>query len=337
MPRAWGFWSRYKLELLEEYLDAFTTASKKSSTKVYLDLFGGEPENVDRVTHDTIEGSARIALGTAEPPFTHLRFFEMGPNAAKLRQTIAAEYPGCNALVYEGDCNDTIHQALADLRQQGLGWSPTFAFIDPNGPHYRWSTLEALAQHKVANAKTKVELWMLFPDSFFMRLLPKSGAVRPANNTAITEMFGTPQWHAIWRARLDRTITPADARIEYVNLMRWRLQHDLKYRWTYQLQLHTESNAPLYHLIFATDSEAGAKIMRHLYGQALVQFPQMAAAYRALEAGRAAQEAGQSQLFDPALLPAPKSQPVTVTLPDDPPEEPRPHDAATCPYCHPEA
>ena len=333
MPRAWGCWSRYKLELLEKYLDAFTTASKRSSTTVYLDLFGGEPENVDRLTLDPIEGSARIALGTADPPFTHLRFFEKGPNAAKLKQTIAAHYPGRNALVYEGDCNDTIHQALADLHQQRLDWPPTFAFIDPNGPHYRWSTLGALANHKPTAAKTKVELWMLFPDSFFMRLLPRSGAVQPSSNTAITEMFGTPQWHATWQARLERRITPAEARIEYVNLMRWRLQHELQYRWTYQLQLHTESNAPLYHLIFATDSEAGAKIMRHLYAQAAVEFPQMAASYRALEAQMASEAAGQSPLFDPSELDAPKIRPAVVALPEDPPEGPRPHNAARCPYC----
>jgi hypothetical protein len=41
MPRYWGFWTRGKLELLQRYLDAFTTASKGQSQIVYLDLFGG--------------------------------------------------------------------------------------------------------------------------------------------------------------------------------------------------------------------------------------------------------------------------------------------------------
>jgi three-Cys-motif partner protein len=63
VARKWGFWTRYKLELLERYLDAFTTTTKyKASKTVYLDLFGGEPENVDRDTLSPIDGSARIAL-----------------------------------------------------------------------------------------------------------------------------------------------------------------------------------------------------------------------------------------------------------------------------------
>ena len=79
MARSWGFWTRYKLELLQRYLDSFTTTTRNRSPekRVYLDLFGGEPENVDRDTQNPIDGSARIALNTDEPPFTHLRFFEL--------------------------------------------------------------------------------------------------------------------------------------------------------------------------------------------------------------------------------------------------------------------
>ena len=174
MARSWGFWTRYKLELLQRYLDAFTTTTKKRSTKrVYLDLFGGEPENVDRDTLLPIDGSARIALNTDNPPFTHLRFFELEPNATKLRQALSREFPGRDWLVYSGDSNDTIHQALADLRAADAGWAPTFAFIDPNGPHYTWNTLQVLAAHKGPKAKTKVELWMLFPDPSSLGSFPE--------------------------------------------------------------------------------------------------------------------------------------------------------------------
>lgn len=95
--------------------------------------------------------------------------------------------------------------------------------------------------------------------------------------------------------------------------------HELRHRWTYQLQLHTESNATLYHLIFATDPEPGAKIMRHLYAQAVVAFPQMASEYRALEAQMASEATGQTSLFDISEISGPKNRPPAVTLPDDPP------------------
>jgi hypothetical protein len=62
MARSWGIWTQHKLQLKERYDDAFTTASKSVAARVYLDLFGGEPENVARTTLEPIEGSARIAL-----------------------------------------------------------------------------------------------------------------------------------------------------------------------------------------------------------------------------------------------------------------------------------
>jgi three-Cys-motif partner protein len=176
VARSWGFWTRYKLELLERYLNAFTTATKLRSRKaVYLDLFGGEPENTDRLTQDLIEGSARIALNAADPPFTHLRFFELPSNAAKLEESLVRDYPERDWKVYSGDSNDTIFQALAELCEADAQWAPTFAFIDPNGPHYKWATLQALARHKGSRAKTKVELWMLFPTPLFARMLPRTG------------------------------------------------------------------------------------------------------------------------------------------------------------------
>ena len=79
--RSWGYWTRGKLDILERYLDAFTTTKFKSSERIYLDAFAGEPENRDRLTGESIDGSARIALRVDDPPFTVLRFFETPENA----------------------------------------------------------------------------------------------------------------------------------------------------------------------------------------------------------------------------------------------------------------
>ena len=341
MARSWGFWTSYKLELLQRYLDSFTTTTKnRSPTKrVYLDLFGGEPDNVDRDTQIPIDGSARIALDTKDPPFSHLRFFELEPNAAKLRQALSEEFPGRDLIVYPGDSNNTIHQALADLWADDAGWAPTFAFIDPNGPHYTWNTLQALAAHKGPRAKTKVELWMLFPDPLFARMLPRTGQVRPVDNAAITAMFGDRQWHAIWKAKLDDEIAPADAREEYVNLMRWRLEDALGYRWTHQLEICNTGGVPLYHMIFATDSKAGHDIMTHLYDQAADEFPAMAKAARSFRARRRLEAQGQYDLFstleppEEPLAPTPSPAIRQRLYVHEPPDEPRAHDTNTCPYC----
>ncbi len=341
MARSWGFWTRYKLELLQKYLDAFTTTTKNKSTKrVYLDLFGGEPENLDRDTQDPIDGSARIALSVGDPPFTHLQFFELEPNATKLRQALSDEFPGRNWRVYPGNSNETIRQALADLHTADAAWAPTFAFIDPNGPHYTWRTLQALAAHKGPKTKTKVELWMLFPDPLFARLLPRTGELRPTDDAAITGMFGDPQWHAIWRAKLDGEIEPSVAREEYVNLMRWRLERDLGYLWTHQLEIRNTRDLPLYHMIFATDSKPGHDIMTHLYDQAAAEFPAMAQQARSLRERAAREAQGVFDLF--STLEAPEYPPSVPRAASagrqrlyihEPPDAPRTHDRLTCPYC----
>ena len=145
MTRYWGFWTRGKLELLRRYLDAFTTTTKNKATeRLYLDIFGGQPENRDRLTDDLLDGSARIALSIDDAPFTRLRFLELDPYATRLRTALQQDFPGRDFEVIAGDCNTTIHAALQKLAH--LNWAPTFAFVDPNDPDTK------LVDHRGARA-----------------------------------------------------------------------------------------------------------------------------------------------------------------------------------------
>jgi hypothetical protein len=97
---------------------------------------------------------------------------------------------------------------------------------------------------------------------------------------------------------VDEAITPAEAREEYVNLMRWRLQTVLGYVWTHPLEVLNERGGPLYHMIFATDHDAGDRIMRHLYAQAAADFPAMREAARSRRARDRERNAGVMSLFE---------------------------------------
>ena len=104
--RAWGYWTRGKLDVLRRYLDAFTTTTKnKADERVYLDAFAGQVENRDRLTGDQIEGSARIALSTSDPPFTRLHFFEVSERAGALDSALRKDFPDREFKVHGGDCN----------------------------------------------------------------------------------------------------------------------------------------------------------------------------------------------------------------------------------------
>ena len=278
--RSWGYWTRAKLRVLGDYLDAFVVAAKRPRERVYLDAFAGESIGLDRLTGEEFKGSARIALEAADPGFTRFRFFEIGRRAAELEDRLKADYPGRDIVVYQGDCNETIPRALAELKD--LRWAPTFAFVDPDGMEFSWGTLRALAAHKgeyrQASDKPsyKVELWMLFPSAGMMRTLALDETKRkPEDEERATRLFGDESWRAIFEQRLADRISGADAREEYVNLMRWRLERVLGYRWTHPLEMKDTRGLPLYHMIFATDNEAGTQIMEHLYSTAAAAIPAM--------------------------------------------------------------
>lgn len=341
MARSWGFWTRGKLDILREYLQAFTRASARAPARVYLDLFSGEPQNEDRLTRASIDGSAAIALLTV-PTFDLLYFFERPATAAKLEAALTARFPNRvgEFFVYPGDCNVEVHKALADIHHRRKEWGAHFAFIDPNGAHFTWRTLQSLAAHKPKGARTKVELWILFADAQFSRLLPSKldRAIRVEDERQISAMFGCPDWHEIYQCKLEGRITASEARAQYVELFRWRLQHELGYRWTHQLEVHNEQSRPLYRMVFATDSQPGHDIMTWLYDTAAEAFPRMLQELRGKRARMRREAEGQFDLFgdaDTADAGFRRGErvPGEKLYEHQRPEEPRPHDSARCPHC----
>lgn len=284
-PRPWGFWTQFKLGLLRDYLNAFTTASKRMAEIVYLDAFAGQGRGVDRVTGVEFPGSARIALNVKSPPFTRVRLFELPSRAEELDAALREEYPGRDIVVYPGDCNLSIPRALQEL--SALRWAPTFAFLDPDGMKLQWSMLTALAAHK-QGSRYKTEIWMLFPTSGLVRTLALDEAVlHHRDEERATKLFGDERWRAIYERRRTEAIDPATARDEYVNLLRWRMEKHLGYSWTHPLLIRNERGHPLYHMVFATDNAAGDRIMSDLYGKAAGRFEAMRAEARERRSGQA--------------------------------------------------
>jgi len=286
--------------MLASYLGAFSTASGGVSERVYLDAFAGEGRGRDRSSGEEFDGSARIALDAGEGAgFTRFRYFEMGPKAAELEAQLRADYPGKDIKVYEGDCNQMIPVALADLSD--LKWAPTFAFLDPDGMELEWRTLEALAAHKrgyrsstSTKPEYKVEMWMLFPSSGLIRTLAlDEGKVRDEDFERATRLFGSEEWKPIYERRLANAFSGEQAREEYVNLMRWRLERALRYKAAHAFEVRN-SRGPLYHMIFATDNEAGTKIMSSIYDKAAARLPQMRDEARDRAVGQGAFDFGDS-------------------------------------------
>lgn len=118
---------------------------------MYLDLFAGQATNVSRDTGRAIEGSLLRAL-QSKPAFTVVRGFELQQQRARsLQYALRAEFPDRDVVVHAGDVHDALQSALAGLAP--YRWSPTFAFIDPDGVEARWKLLEALARTRRADRR----------------------------------------------------------------------------------------------------------------------------------------------------------------------------------------
>ena len=321
-PRAWGFWTEVKLDALDRYLQKFTTASARAPTVLYLDLFAGSVDNVrrdDKSRHFT--GSTVRAL-EVDPRFTHLCFCEMGSTARQLERDLSSRFPEDERYrVVTGDCNKKVERALDDLRSEGLDWSPTFCFVDPDALDVTWSTLAQIASFKNARARTKAELLVLLSHTTIPRLAGWDSAqgLDEALASSVTHFFGTPAWRQIHERRT-RGLSAAEARHLYTTLFRFRLQKTLGYKTTLTIEMGNERGAPVYVLVFATDHPAGTRIMSSVLEEAR----QQSAEYRSEVAQRRSQEqrekAGTPNLFD-AMGQSPAEPPryYETTQTDEPP------------------
>jgi len=282
--RGWGPWSRIKLDALEDYLNAFTTASARTRT-LYLDLFAGAPQNFERGTGAVILGSGHRALA-ADPSFSRVVLCELQPRtAAKLERTLREAYPERDLVVLAGDCNIAMPKYLQTLSIDWRRYAAVFAMVDQYSAEVSWETLKFLAEWRRNERGFKVELWLYFGDGLLPRGLTMAEQPDPAYGAKVDAMFGTDQWRELWDARHDRVIDGAQFRAELVNLMRWRLEHELGYRTTIPLEFTNTSNHPIYTVIFATSNDTGEKIMADVFakhGVALERMRRLAQAERQL-------------------------------------------------------
>jgi three-Cys-motif partner protein len=304
--------------MLADYLPAFNTASsKKAPQTLYLDLFAGRDRNLSRTTGEEISGSPRVALNTV-PRFTKVVLFELPAQAARLKADLDAAYPERDFEVIPGDCNEELDPVLSRLRRDRWNHAPTFALLDQQAAEIRWSTIEELADFK-RGGRFKVELWLLFAHSMLPRGLAADDHQAVERFTErITTMYGSAEWKDAYEGRRRSLVSPAELRDELLNLMRWRLEKVLGYKVTHHFEMKNTRGAPLYNMIFATDNEAGEKIMKYIYGKAAERRPKMQR-----EAAARCEAEKEAQSNEPGLFPAiPKAVKAEELYMHQPPNPP---------------
>jgi three-Cys-motif partner protein len=332
MSRDWGPWTVIKLDALEKYMSAFTSASSRAKATLYLDLFGGRPDNRSRSEADDeseIFAGSALRAALVRPEFTKMIVTELSRTAAEEQRVRLAQVAGSRAVVVPGDCNKAMPEALRQLAaaDDGWRWAPTFALVDQYSAEVTWKTLETLAKFKHPSARTKVELCIYVGPSFMVRgLRGRDGAVNSQYAARLDAMFGSRLWRYVIAAREDDAITGAQAEAELVNLMRWELEQRLGYNTTVPLQLRNTRGRHIFSMIFATDHPVGDKIMRSLFDGAEGAVEQMVKLSKVQRSLSRHEELGQSSFFDAPELVAMDDGAASERPTLGPPTEPFRHE-----------
>ena len=261
LARPTGDWALHKLAILSNYFRRFNQASQRSRTRNYVDGFAGPGLNfIPAGGGEFIWGSPLLA-SRAIPAFTDLLLMEENANAhAALQARLDHDR---RARVIQGDCNEL----LASMMRTALNpLAPTLCVLDPNGVELRWSTVEEVSRFRSGPRKT--ELLITFARNMaLLRLLRVRGDIDDATRFLIDRYFGTREWEPIYEQRVSGTLQPAQASERYLHLYENRLRDVLEYKHVFSTTVRRRGNegGPLYLLTFASDDDAGDRIMRYVF------------------------------------------------------------------------
>ncbi|MBL6852401.1 MAG: three-Cys-motif partner protein TcmP [Alphaproteobacteria bacterium] len=188
-----GRHSVLKLDTVEGYLNAFTSALRPKFNLVYIDAFagsgsfkfGGSPAlgfmaARPATVHD---GSARRALAVS-PPFDQLHFIDIDETNAEHLRSISAGRRGAHV-----HCEDANIAVRRICEQTDWGGRRGVIFLDPFDTAVAWDTLGVIAKTK------SLDVWYLAPLAGIYRNAPHDhGDLTPEKKRTVTRILGTPDW-----------------------------------------------------------------------------------------------------------------------------------------------
>jgi three-Cys-motif partner protein len=150
-----GDWSVLKLDIIEQYGSAYTTAFSvrgRRLKKYYIDGFSGAGVHVVRRTRQQIEGSPARALKIT-PPFDGFYFIDLNKDKAAYLQKLCE---GRSDVQIINDDANTYLRTLLPTIQFSL-FNRALCVLDPYGLHLDWDIIE------LAGKSEAVDMFLNFP------------------------------------------------------------------------------------------------------------------------------------------------------------------------------
>jgi three-Cys-motif partner protein len=187
-----------KLEKLERYLNAYSTALKNQGFRLlFFDAFAGTGDI--QIGEETpllqpvddykpfIKGSAHRALelGTA---FDEYIFVERSPQKFRELAALRDEFSPIADRIHL-KCDDANVALRIFCTQTNWNKCRAVVFLDPFGNQVEWATLEVIAATKA------IDLWYLFPSGLGVnRQIGKDGSVHFQHGPALDRILGKSDW-----------------------------------------------------------------------------------------------------------------------------------------------
>ena len=196
-PKFGGDWTRQKLDILERYLDAYTTALKNMKFKLmYIDAFAGTGNIGRRQQEDEnakmfIKGSVSRAIKIDDKPFDRLIFVEKDHDRCRQLKSLRKSNPGRDIQIQNADANSFL---VNKLQEDWKKWRGVL-FLDPFATEVEWKTIRRVA------GIDALDTWILFPTSAVSRMLSisrKPDDILPKMSESLTRIFGNQSWRDLY-------------------------------------------------------------------------------------------------------------------------------------------
>ncbi len=268
-----GQWTIEKLDILERYLDAYTTALKNTHFHlVYIDAFAGTGKVLirtrDQEFQAVIDGSAQRAIGVTNKKFDRLVFVDKKREPYRALKGLKLEYPARDIQIERMDANCYLQRLKLTPEWRGV------LFIDPFATQLNWSTLARVAKMQ------KLDTWILFPTMAVQRVLqskyPK-GRFPQGFKKALKRVYGSEEWLSLYRPHPQEslfeetptTMSRSSGTKDLLDLYGKNLRREFGGRFLSQTRsLKNGKGRDLFELMFCVGHKAGVKpakrIAKHL-------------------------------------------------------------------------
>lgn len=190
-----GGWTRMKLDTIEGYLDAYTTALKNTPFKLlYVDAFAGtgqvEISTDDEEGRAVLRGSVERAISIRRRSFDRLVLIEKDPERCSELQILREKHPERDIRILNEDANSALQRLTRNWRgRRGV------LFLDPFATEFEWATIEAVADTRA------LDTWILFPIGAIRRMLPRWKKPEEVNEqwaTRLDRIYGGDSWRELY-------------------------------------------------------------------------------------------------------------------------------------------